>query len=447
MRGLKSTLALIVILIGVGAYIYFVASKADDNPDAKTEKVFAGLATDKIDQLTVKSESGDTTTVKKTDNAWQVTAPVTTKGSDSDVTAVTGALGGLDVTRVIDENPASLKDFGLDAPQIQIDYKTSDGKSGKLLVGAKNATGASLYAKRNDDKRVFLIPQYQETSLNKSTFDLRDKAVMDIKHDKIDGMEATADGKTVAFTKSGSDWKMVKPVQARADLSAVEGVLGRVEGAQMKSVVTTAATPADVKMYGFDKPQVTLYANAGSSRATFEIGGKATDDTVYARDAGTTTIVTVEKQLLDDLKKTPDDYRRHDVFESRAFSVTHIEVTRNGQKLSLDRVKAAKEGDADTWKRLSPKPGDADAEKINKALADMADINAISFQDTTARTGLESPVAVFDIKFDDGKKSEKLTFGKSGNDIFEARPDEPGAAKVDAAKFNDTIKEFDELVK
>lgn len=447
MRGLKSTLALLAILIGLGAYIYFVTSKQDDNPDSKTEKVFAGLPTDKIDQLTVKSESGDTTTVKKTDNEWQVTAPIVTKASDTDVSAVTGALGQIDVTRVVEENPANLKEFGLDSPQIQIDYKTSDGKSGKLLVGSKNPTGASLYAKRNDDKRVFLIAQYQESSLNKSTFDLRDKAVMQIKHDKIDGMEAIADGKTVAFTKSGSDWKMTKPVQARADFSAVEGVLGRVEGAQMKSVVTTAATPADLEKYGFDKPAVTIYTNAGSSRATFEIGDKATDDTVYARDAGTTTIVTVEKQLLDDLKKSPGDYRRHDVFESRAFSVTHIEVTRNGKKLVLDRIKAPKEGDPDTWKRLSPNPGDADREKVNKALADMADINATAFEDTTARTGLDSPVAVFDINFDDGKKSEKLTFGKNGNDVFEARPDEPGAAKVDATKFNDTIKEFDELMK
>ena len=42
------------------------------------------------------------------------------------------------------------------APKIEIDYKTSDNKSGKLYVGEKNATGASLYAKRNDEKRVFL---------------------------------------------------------------------------------------------------------------------------------------------------------------------------------------------------------------------------------------------------------------------------------------------------
>jgi hypothetical protein len=449
MRGLKSTIFLIVVLIGLGSYIYFVAWKQDTagGTDAKQEKVFAGLATDKIDQLTVKSESGDTTSVKKSGDAWQMTSPIDVKASEADITSITAALGQLEVTRVIDENPTDLKDYGLDAPQIQIDFKGSDGKANKLLVGVKNATGSSLYAKRNDEKRVFLIAQYQETALNKSTFDLRDKAVMAIQHDKIDGMESVVDGKAVQFAKSGSDWKMVKPIAARADFSAVEGVLGRVESAQMKSVVTSDATPAELKTYGLDKPAVTINMNAGSAKATFEIGGKAADDTVYARDGGKATIVTVEKGLLDDLKKQRDDFRRHDVFESRAFSVTHIEITRGSQKLVLDRVKGKDDTTGDSWKRASPNPGDADKEKVNKALADMADINVNSFVDSTSKTGLDQPAMVIDAKFDDGKKEEKVTFGKNGNDIFASRPDEPGALKVDGEKYNDFVKELDELSK
>jgi len=447
MRGLKSTIFLIVVLIGLGSYIYFVTWKQGDTTDAKTEKVFAGLATDKINELAITSESGEHTTVKKTGDEWRVTAPVDTKASETDVTAVTSALGSIDVTRVIDENPTALKDYGLDSPKIEIDYKSTDGKSGKLLVGEKNATGASLYAKRNDEKRVFLIPQYQEQSLNKSTFDLRDKSAMAIQHEKIDGMEATVDGKTVQFAKSGSEWKMLKPVAARADFSAVEGVIGRLESAQMKSIVTNTATPADLKTYGLDKPEVTINLASGSSKATFEIGGKAADDTVYARDASKPMVFTVEKQLLDDVKKTADDYRRHDVFESRAFNVTHIEITRGSQKLVLDRVKATKEGDADSWKRASPNPGDADKEKVNAALADMADINATAFQDSTAKTGLDQPAMIVAIKFEDGKKEEKVTFGKSGKDVFAARPDEPGAEKVDATKYEEFAKQLDELSK
>ena len=51
------------------------------------------------------------------------------------------------------------------------------------------------------------------------------------------------------------------------------------------------------------------------------------------------------------------------------------------------------------------------------------------------------------MKFDDGKKEERVTFGKSGSDVYIARPGEPGAAKVEAEKFNEAIKTLDELSK
>jgi hypothetical protein len=65
MRGLRSFVALLVILIALGAYLYFVESKRTpgDAADKKT-KVFA-VEADKIDEVTVRSESGDTTTLKK----------------------------------------------------------------------------------------------------------------------------------------------------------------------------------------------------------------------------------------------------------------------------------------------------------------------------------------------------------------------------------------------
>jgi hypothetical protein len=51
------------------------------------------------------------------------------------------------------------------------------------------------------------------------------------------------------------------------------------------------------------------------------------------------------------------------------------------------------------------------------------------------------------VKFDDGKKEDRATFGQVGNDVFVSRPGEPGAAKIDVADFNDVIKSLDEIAK
>src|SRR6266487_6638435 len=118
MRGLRSTIALAVVLAGLGAYIYFVTWKQTEGGDAgsKQEKVFASLESDKIEELKVKSEKGDTTTVRKESGAWQVVQPAPVKADETEVSGITSALTQLNVVRVIDENPADLKDYGLAAP-------------------------------------------------------------------------------------------------------------------------------------------------------------------------------------------------------------------------------------------------------------------------------------------------------------------------------------------
>src|SRR5262249_4888530 len=158
-------------------------------------------------------------------------------------------------SRVIEERPSDLKQYGLETPQIDVEFKSADGKaSGHLFVGQKTATGSNLYARRNDDPKVFLIPSFQEGTFNKSTFDLRDKALMTFQREKVDGIDVNADGKTLQLAKDGTEWKLTKPVSARADNSAVEGLVGRIETAQMKSVATNDVTPDDLKKYGLDKP-------------------------------------------------------------------------------------------------------------------------------------------------------------------------------------------------
>src|SRR6476620_10009607 len=111
------------------------------------------------------------------------------------------------------------------------------------------------------------------------------------------------------MAKSNGDWRLVKPIAARADLSAVEGLVGKVEGAQMKSVVSAEPAPADLKKYGLDKPAVTVDVRLGTSLASLMIGGKAPDGTYYVRTGARPDVYTIDAPLADDLKMLADDYR------------------------------------------------------------------------------------------------------------------------------------------
>jgi uncharacterized protein DUF4340 len=452
MRGLKSTLALVVVLAGLGAYIYFVTWKkpADDVPGGKKqEKVFASVESDKIEEIRVTSATGDATTVKKEGTGWQLTQPVAAKADDTEVSGITSALSSVEVVRVIDANPSNLNDYGLSNPRIEVDFKASGDKDyRKLLIGEKTPTGGDLFAMRGGDKQVILIPAFQESTFNKSTFDLRDKTILKFDREKVDGIDVTtASGPGPAFAKEGSDWKMTRPLQTKADFGAVEGLVGRLQSVQMKSIVPGEPTPADLKKYGLDKPAGAITLNTGSSRATLQLGGKAEEATIYARDVSKPVVMTVESALLDDLKKGADDYRRKDLFEFRAYNATRVELTRNGQTVVFERVKGQGENAQDKWRRVSPNPADADRDKVDGFLSRLANMRASSFVESTAKTGLDKAVLTVIVKFDEGKKEERVTFGKQGDDIYASRPGEPGAAKTDATDFNESMKTLDELSK
>lgn len=447
-RGLWSTLALIVVLAGLGAYIYFVLNKQPDSTSAsKQEKVFAGVQSDKIDEVRVSSSAGDATTVKKDNGAWQIVQPAAAKADNNEVNGITSALSTVEVVRVVDENPANLNDYGLSNPRIEVDFKAAGDKDyKKLLIGEKSPTGADLFAKRNDEKKVFLIPAFQESTFDKKTFDLRDKTLITFDRDKVDAVDIVASGKGIDFAKDGGDWKITKPVAAKADFGSVEGLIGKVQTAQMKSIVSAAPTPEDLKKYGLDKPQATVELGAGSSKATLLVGGKADDNTVYARDASKPAVVTIDKSLADDLAKGADDYRVKDLFQFRAYNANHVEITRGDQKIVLDRVKGQGDNAQDKWHRASPNPADLDRDKVDGVLAKLANMRATSFVDSTAKTGLDKPALMVYVKFDDNKKDERVTFGKAGDDVFAARS-EPGAMKIDAQDFTDVNKAIDDIAR
>ena len=72
-------------------------------------------------------------------------------------------------------------------------------------------------------------------------------------------------------------------------------------------------------------------------------------------------------------------------------------------------------------------------------------IRATGFVDAAAAKGLSTPELAATIKFDEGKKEEKVALAKSGADGFASRAGEPGAAKVDASAIDAVTKALQEL--
>lgn len=452
MRGMRSFLALLVVAAGLGAYIYFVESKRppSSQPEAKP-KVFEGLEAEKVEEITVALHDGDRTTVKKSGNDWQMVAPLQTQADQTEASGLATNLATLERQHVVDENPPDLKDFGLAPPRVEVAFRTSGSQEPKrLLIGAKTATGGDLYAKMPSESRVFLISGYLDSTFNRSTFDLRDKAALKFDRDKADALDISAGGRTVSVRKDGSEWRLVAPQRVRADFGSIEGLLGRLSSAQMKSIVTPGPTPpsdADLKKYGLAKPTATVRVGAGSAQATLAFGGDAGNGAVYARDLARPAVFTIESSNVDELKKDPAEFRRKDLFEFRPFNAKRVEATRDGQTAVYEQVGTTDPKAPATvkWVQTTPAKKDVDQAKMDAVLSAFSNLRAQSFAPSTSGTGVESPALTLVVRYDDGKSEERVAFGVRGEAVHASRAGEPGAAKIDKADYDNAIKALSEI--
>lgn len=451
MRRERSFLILVLVGIALGAYIYFVERKrpAGDEPEKKP-KVFEEVKEADVEEIIVKSGT-ETTDLKKVGDKWQIVAPVAVGADMEQVNNLLGNFATLERNDVVEETPANLKRYGLDPPRADVGFRKKGSTTlHHLLVGNKAPTGGDLYAQVGGEKRVILISGFMEGVFVRSTFDLRDKAILKFDREKVEAVELVTPDHSVKLARSANDWRITEPLQVRADFGTADSVVSRLASAQMRALTSSETpTPEDFKKYGLDKPAVTATVVTGSARATFLIGGEADQSTRYAKDASRALVFTVESSLLDDLKKPASDFRRKDLFEFRPFNATHLEITRGGKVYVFDRVKETDPKAAATqkWHQSSPSARDIDLQKMDSFVSGLSNLRVDSWEEKTPALGLDSPELTILVKFDDGKKEERVAFAKKGTDLHAARNDEPGAAKVSASDYDTAVRALDDILK
>jgi Domain of unknown function (DUF4340) len=447
MRGGRSFLVLLVVALGLGAYIYFVEFKREPDAAAAKDKVFS-VESDKIQEIQIRAATGEATTLKKDGTTWQIVAPETLAADQTAVNSLVSTLQSLEVQRTVDENPAAVAEFGLAPPRFTVSFKAEgDAALHTFEAGNKTPTGADLYARVEGQPKLFLVSSYVEDSLNRKPFDLRDKTILKFTRDGVDAMKIAVPGSpALALTRKVNEWRLDAPIAARADFNAVDGIVGRLYQLQMASIAADEVG-ADARKYGLDKPQVVVTLGLGSSSASFAVGGKADDTTVYARDLSRPQVFTVESSLVTDLTKKADDLRMKDVFAFRSFSAVGLDIAWSGTTTTFEKQKA--EGaDASTpseaWKLTKPEAKDVDQTKMSDFLSNLSALRATSFTDKPLASGEEFDVTA---RYGDpaSPNVEHVTILRSGDVVHAILPGEPGAMIVPNTDFDRALVGFKEL--
>ena len=186
-------------------------------------------------------------------------------------------------------------------------------------------------------------------------------------------------GAAIQLARSGSDWVVKQPLQARGDYSAIEGLITKLASASMTKIVERLRCLRHSASYGLDKPVARVTLGAGSSRATLAIG-KEENGAVYAQDPARGMVFADRSHRRGGSQEVSRRIPRQGIFEFRNFNLARLRVTRGNDTYELQKVAGTGESGSDKWQRVGHGAAiDLDAVKMDDFLAKLVALRAQSF--------------------------------------------------------------------
>jgi hypothetical protein len=355
---------------------------------------------------------------------WRITAPSSFPADQSAVSSLLGTFSSLNSERLVEEKAGSLAPYGLDAPKLEVDLTEKDKKTQKLLLGDATPAGNGIYAKLESDPRVFTIPSFTKTSVDKSANDLRDKRLLTVNSDKISQVDLVAKKQEIAFGRNKDEWQIVKPKPLRADVAQVDELVRALTDAKME---LNAADDQKKTAAAFSAatPLATAKVTAESGTQALQVRKNKND--YYAKSSAVEGIYKVPSTLGQALDKNLEDFRNKKLFDLGSEDPTKIEI-RDGSKTSF----LTRSGE-DWWSGSAKK---MDAGTVQELIDKVRDLSASKFVDS----GFTAAVIDLTITSNDGKRVEKVAISKAGEDYIAKRENEPALYQLDSKAVDDLTK-------
>jgi hypothetical protein len=442
----------LAILAGLGAYAYFVESKRTPSTkegDQKTaERVFPGIARDKIKEILLAPAQGETIRLVKSNEAWTMTEPQAVAAASNEVDSLISAIETIEISNVVDESGTDLGEYGLSTPALTLGVLVEGAtEPTKLAIGDDVPVQGQSFAKIVTQARVITIPSHIKSTFNKKPFDLRDRDLLHLKRDDVKTLAIDGPEGRYALERQGEDeWRFQAPLKTRAGRWSVDSLIGALEYLRMDAIAAESAQ--NLKPFGLDRParSVAIGLGAGKSKK-LEIGQKTKDDKYYARDASARLIGVIPRTIVDDLAKGMGELRAKRLLEISAYDVVGFDFERDGKKRVYARSTSKDKDGVETqkWKRTAPDAKDLETNAVQDALFKIGGVDVQAFIDkpaAPAEYGLDKPALKVVLRSAAPRPTVWFEIGKKGDDVFARRPDDDAILKLDKAKAQELVDGF-----
>ena len=380
----------------------------------------------------------------RTNGNWQLIKPIVYPAQTTAVEMLLDALQQLvPATRIsateLREHQATETEYGFDNPQFSINV-AGGGHVWHLKVGNKTAPGDQVFLRVVGTDGAFVTDAGWLRFIPRLATDWRDTALVD-GGEGCDRIVLTNGTKAIELQRDATNhlWRMLRPLQARADSEHITEALQKLCAAQVSQFVTDDPK-ADLTAFGLQPADLDLWLDRGSNTvAAIHVGKSLTNDStqVFARREGWNAIMTAAKEPLSFWRGAVKDFRDPHLLELTA-PVAEIDVRgQNGFTLQQQGSNA--------WAVLGEK-FPADAENVQQFIKLLAGFRVAEFVNDVVTPpdleacGLTNPTRQIILRSAAGNSNAvmaQLLFGaRQTNEIFVRRADEDFIYGLYLADYN-----------
>ena len=411
---LRNTILLLILGVGLFAYIRFVDSKklSTDELLAQKGKVVS-VDRSGTDAVTIRNSEGSLQLKKAPDGNWLIEAPVKDRADTLAISTLFTSLESLRMEALPAEKGAGLAEYGLTKGDVSI--KVSGKDSFELLIGKETAVEGKVYMRVEGKDTAYVASKDLREQATKAVKDWRDRKLSDLTATQVNKVGIkTAKGEFEA-EKTAGHWSLTRPFKGRADDQKLTDLISNATTPRIEDFI---ADTKDLGAFGLNEPRatITFQAEGVKEPIVLQIGNaKKTDKPeekkdaekpeataptppappahVYVKLSNRDGVFTVPAAIESLIGTQPNDLRDQNLMRVQTDMVDRITLEAPGRgKIVLGR-------NGEEWVRKIEKQTDVPVNggAANKLLSDLTTMKVTRFVADVAgdlkQYGLDAPVA------------------------------------------------------
>ncbi len=443
----KTALILLASAILMAGFVFQIEPRLAAKYRVRTpQRVFPEITPEIVSSVRVIFNLTNELNVIRSNGSWYITEPISYPAAAETIETLLRVLAELDFTASIGEiKSEQLPEFGLQPPKYTLTINV--GSLGKTIyVGNQTPFQDKVYIQPSDKNIVILASQILSKCLPTTIDDWRDRSIFLAREIQCNRLLLLVDNTPVELELHPPlpRWRIVKPINARANTSKVNRMLEQIASARVKKFIADSI-PNNLEDYGLLPPKIEIAPAIDSNVINkIRLGGPAneTGDEIYALRESPPLFFTVATYDVQDCLTKMDALRDPRLIEFSPDQIQALQIVAT----SRFRVERGSNGE---WQVNANQVWNADTQLVALLQQVLCNMEVFQFVKQIATEydlpayGITADSPRYIIHLDPAKTGQpnptsiELQFGKiEGNRVFVRRTDETSIYAIRLADYN-----------